>query len=319
MRIKVRDVHERVVAASADRVGALIDRLSTWEDPVFPVPDWPPLRLDRPLGVGAVGGHGGLEYEVVAYEPGRRIRFDFLPAGTGHHELTVEPLGPDRCRLRHELFAPQGPADWLLWIAAIKPVHEAMVEELFDNAEELATGTLRRGHRRPARAALFGRLAWPRATAAEIPEDATLIRGALGGPESADFHDAWQLELLPGQPVDPEAWTGVLRESFPVLERSGNELLLNVDTAGVHARASLHIDTEKRRVTLNTVARVRGGRLGRLRFRVVALGHPVMARLMLRKEHRRLAFAAPGPVSRERFRIALRKGVPEASSARLTP
>ncbi|MFE9555138.1 DUF2867 domain-containing protein [Streptomyces sp. NPDC006703] len=49
----VRNIHQRIVPAPADTVGALLDRLSAPDDPLFPTPVWPAMVLDRPLGVGA--------------------------------------------------------------------------------------------------------------------------------------------------------------------------------------------------------------------------------------------------------------------------
>lgn len=103
----VRNVHERVLPASAC---ALIDTLSSSDDRLWPRATWPAQRFDRPLGVGAVGGHGPVRYDVVAYEPGRRVRFRFLgPAGfDGHHEYEAVPAGAG-CVLRHTLVVrPRG-------------------------------------------------------------------------------------------------------------------------------------------------------------------------------------------------------------------
>ena len=75
--VRVTNVHERALGASAAIAGELIDRLASEHDVLWPLDRWPPMRFDRSLGVGADGGHGPIRYVVEAYEPGRSIRFRF--------------------------------------------------------------------------------------------------------------------------------------------------------------------------------------------------------------------------------------------------
>ncbi|MBU1073515.1 hypothetical protein KKG45_09740, partial [bacterium] len=75
--MKVRNIHQRTVDAPAAVVGRLFDGLASVNDPLWPADRWPPMRFDRPLQVGARGGHGLVRYDVGASEPGRSIRFDF--------------------------------------------------------------------------------------------------------------------------------------------------------------------------------------------------------------------------------------------------
>jgi len=73
--VKVTNVHERLLPASPARVGQPLDSLAGPDDRLWPSADWPPMRLDRPLQVGAAGGNGPIRYEVEAYDPGRRVQF----------------------------------------------------------------------------------------------------------------------------------------------------------------------------------------------------------------------------------------------------
>ncbi|MFJ9848006.1 DUF2867 domain-containing protein [Streptomyces sp. NPDC101150] len=293
----VRDVHARTIAAPAETVGALMDRLGGDPDPVFPVPAWSPMRFDRPLGVGADGGHAFIRYRVSAYEPGRRIRFDFTPGPSGFHEVTVLPLGPDGCRVEHVLENQHGLAQGLLWHIAIGAVHRTVVEELLDNIERAATGRVRHPVRRTPRVRLLNRLLWDRPKAVPLPAEARLARSAF---PRTDFEDAWQMELLPGMPADPAAWEGVLRgASFPVMGRADGEVLLGQDARHLDFRASILIANGQ--VTLGTVVRTHH-LAGRLYFALVRHVHPFMACLMLRRTHRRLALAAPSAGERERAR-----------------
>ena len=54
----ILNVHERELPASAGDVGRLLDQVGSVDDPLWPAPTWPPVRFDRPLAVGADGGHG---------------------------------------------------------------------------------------------------------------------------------------------------------------------------------------------------------------------------------------------------------------------
>ncbi len=103
------------------------------------------MVLDRPLAVGADGGHGPIRYRVVEYEPGRRVRFVFHPATgiSGIHELAVEALGEDRCRMRHVLLGRARGAMRALFPLVVEPLHDAVIEDLLDNAERCTTPSSR--------------------------------------------------------------------------------------------------------------------------------------------------------------------------------
>jgi hypothetical protein len=67
----VVNVHERMLDASITEIGKLIDTLASAEDKLWPRDRWPAMKFDRPLSVGAVGGHGPIRYTVESYQPGR--------------------------------------------------------------------------------------------------------------------------------------------------------------------------------------------------------------------------------------------------------
>jgi hypothetical protein len=66
------NVHQRSLAVPVAEAGFLIDGLAGPDDRLWPSDRWPAMRFDRPLGVGARGGHGPVRYAVGAYVPGRR-------------------------------------------------------------------------------------------------------------------------------------------------------------------------------------------------------------------------------------------------------
>lgn len=144
---KISNVHVREIAAPAAVLGELLDTLGSADDRLWATDIWvaEPVLFDRPLGVGADGGHGSIRYSVVEYEPGRRIVFEFSPDGgmSGTHGFEIEALGPDRGRLTHFLEARTS-----RWMRPLVPIligwHDAMVETALDRAELGATGSLKR-------------------------------------------------------------------------------------------------------------------------------------------------------------------------------
>ncbi|MEV7614426.1 SRPBCC family protein [Streptomyces sp. NPDC089799] len=147
----VHNVHERLLAATESEVGELLDTLASGDgDRLWPVPHWPRMEFDHPLGPGAVGGHGPVRYTVAGYAPGRWIRFEFTgPRGFhGFHELAVLPAGPDRARLHHTLSMSTRGAARLTWPLAWRPLHDACLEDGLDRAELACTGRVARPARR---------------------------------------------------------------------------------------------------------------------------------------------------------------------------
>lgn len=131
----IRNVHERRLPASP-AVHDLIDSLASPDDRLWPWELWPVMRFDRPLGVGAVGGHGPIHYAIDAYVPGQRIRFRFLgPAGfDGYHEWHVAPVGEQEVVLRHSLVMRTSGWARLTWPAAFRPMHDALIEDALHKA-----------------------------------------------------------------------------------------------------------------------------------------------------------------------------------------
>lgn len=142
--MKIRNVHQRSFAVPPGRAGALIDTLASADDRLWPRQRWPRMRFDRPLSVGAGGGHGPVRYTVVAYEPGRRVEFRFnAPRGfVGWHGFDVATEADGRSVLRHVADLDlQGPA-LLTWPLFFRPLHDALIEDALDNAERELSGSV---------------------------------------------------------------------------------------------------------------------------------------------------------------------------------
>jgi len=131
----IHNVHQREYRATEDQLGALLDQVA---EPGGLWPRrWPPLVLDRPLGVGADGGHGPIRYHVVDYQPARRAVFQFHESADldGTHTLEVLPGSrPGTAVLRHELSGTPRGLGLLSWTLLIRRLHDALLEDLLDGA-----------------------------------------------------------------------------------------------------------------------------------------------------------------------------------------
>jgi len=137
--MKIRNVHERSMIGSAEVAAELLDGLSGPNDRLWPRDQWPPMKLDAPLGVGSDGGHGPVRYRVSEYVAGRRVSFRFIDSGmtAGMHGGHYFEVTPDRERIviRHVLEADCSFSTWLRWAVMIRPLHDALLEDALDGAE----------------------------------------------------------------------------------------------------------------------------------------------------------------------------------------
>jgi hypothetical protein len=159
----VHNIHERQLAAPAAAAGALLDSLAGQNDRLWPRRQWPPMRFDRPLGVGATGGHGPIRYTVEEYVPGVRVRFRFLaPTGFhGYHEYEVLPDAGHGCWLRHSLVMTTGWPAWVSWPLFYRRLHDALIEDSLDTATRNLGLALPTPHRWSRRVRMLRSLARP--------------------------------------------------------------------------------------------------------------------------------------------------------------
>ena len=135
--MKVLNIHERALEATSQQVGALVDSLASPRDALWPRHTWPPMKFDRPLGVGAKGGHGPVRYFVEEYTPGRSVRFRFTgPRGfDGYHGCEVIETEERAVVLRHTLqIEKRGPA-LVSWPLIFGPLHDALLEDALAQAQ----------------------------------------------------------------------------------------------------------------------------------------------------------------------------------------
>ncbi len=140
--MKVTNIHERMLKQPSHRVSPLLSTLASGqEDLIMPHEKWPAMRLDRGLRVGSKGGHGPIRYIVRAYVPGERIRFEFTgPKGFhGTHEFEILAISPTETCMRHTIEMITRGRGTLAWAVAIRWLHDALVEDAFDNVENYFT------------------------------------------------------------------------------------------------------------------------------------------------------------------------------------
>jgi hypothetical protein len=159
------NVHQRTLPVSAADAAFLVDDLASPDDRLWPYDRWPAIRFDRPLQVGARGGHGPIRYAVSAYVPGRHIQFTFTGRDIdGFHEFEVIDGGDEHCVLRHTLMAHASGSLRIVFPLVIEPLHDACLRDILDRAEAATGGAAaQRPHSaavRVRRAALG--LLWPR-------------------------------------------------------------------------------------------------------------------------------------------------------------
>ncbi len=137
--MKIFNRHEIQIAASEAEIGKLIDTLASPNDLLWPHFRWPKMRFNKPLKVGARGGHGPIGYWIEEYEPGTRILFRFdnthwLSRGVeGYHTLFMES-GVSGTKLVHEIVGSIRGRALLLWPLAVRPLHDALVEDALARA-----------------------------------------------------------------------------------------------------------------------------------------------------------------------------------------
>ncbi len=148
--IAVTNTHVRTFRADIAAVSRQLETLAGPHDNVWRTDLVPPMVLDDGLNPGSTGGHGPIRYSVVTHEPGAKILFTLDPASIGMggwHGFELAPAGDGLVRISHTLAATLTGRARLLWRPIILPLHNGVVEDVFDHLERSATGTAHRQQR----------------------------------------------------------------------------------------------------------------------------------------------------------------------------
>ncbi|MEK6974731.1 MAG: SRPBCC family protein [Candidatus Thermoplasmatota archaeon] len=136
----VRNVHRRVLSVPPEEAEALLRSLASHEDRLWPGDRWWPQRFEGGLAPGAKGGHGPVKYKVESVAP-RSVVYRFPSKGwfRGTHRFDVVPH-PKGSELVHTLEGTLHGKGLLLWPGMVRPLHDALLEDVLDRAEA-ASGT----------------------------------------------------------------------------------------------------------------------------------------------------------------------------------
>ncbi len=138
--MNIKNIHQRQLAKPAKEVAVLLAQLASNNDVLWPHERWPAMYFDKPIGVGAIGGHGPIQYFVKIFDPQNRIEFVFTaPKGFyGHHALVLIAKENDSCVLRHELAMQTNGSANFSWPLIILHLHNALIEDALDKASAWA-------------------------------------------------------------------------------------------------------------------------------------------------------------------------------------
>lgn len=135
------NVHRRVLRVPVDEGEALLQSLASHEDRLWPGDKWWPQRFEGGLVPGAKGGHGPVKYKVESVAA-RSVVYQFPSKGwfRGTHRFDLVPHA-DGCALVHTLEGRLHGRGWLLWPLLVRPLHDALLEDVLDRAETAAGRT----------------------------------------------------------------------------------------------------------------------------------------------------------------------------------
>jgi hypothetical protein len=188
----------------------------------------------------------------------------------------------------------------------MRPIHDAVVEDVFDHVEHTLTGTVNRTTKQPNRlTSSVARRMLTRWVEPCTDGPSELLGSTL---PRIDAQDCWTTPLLPGDPTDPERWAQLilgrpsmllrLRDvavkplglrsasqtrvatGFPVVCRDADEIVLGLDDRHLDFRVGVAVRI--RRVEVTTIVHVKN-RLGSVYWGVVRHLHPIVVRRLMRR------------------------------------
>lgn len=138
--MEVTNIHKRVIACPAKKIGELLLTLASKNDGMLATDKWPAMKLDKGLQVGSRGGHGPIKYVVEAYTPEQQITFRFEMEGfDGTHKFEILEVDTNTTELSHIISMSTSGLATIKWIIAIRWLHDAFIEDAFDKVENKFT------------------------------------------------------------------------------------------------------------------------------------------------------------------------------------
>lgn len=136
----VRNVHRRVLPIPPQQGEILLRSLASHEDRLWPGDKWWPQRFEGGLVPGAKGGHGPVKYKVESVAA-RQVVYRFPSKGwfRGTHQFDLMAQdGVEGSELVHTLHGTVHGRGLLLWPLVVRPLHDALLEDVMDRAEQAA-------------------------------------------------------------------------------------------------------------------------------------------------------------------------------------
>lgn len=234
----MKNEHARLVHGPSTDVWALVETLATPNDRLWPHDVWPPMKLDNGLAVGSQGGHADVRYHVESVTPGTSLVFRFEPPTglDGVHRFDLEPAG-NATTVRHTIDATPTGAMRVVWPLVVRWIHDAVVEDAFDNVEAVLRNeqvTRRRPNAYVRELVRMVRPLRPNGVGTAAGAGAAITLGAIGA-----LHAAWALgSTFPSTDARSLARTVVGGETFPSAAASATVAgLLGAATFIVAARS----------------------------------------------------------------------------------
>ena len=135
--MKVTNIHRRIINQPKYQISKILDSLSSKDDKLWPMEQWPPMIFKKGLVKGAIGGHGPIKYSILNYVPGNNIEFKFMkPDGfNGIHKFEIAEITPNQTELKHTIEMSLSGKGIVTWYLAIKWLHDALLEDCLDKVE----------------------------------------------------------------------------------------------------------------------------------------------------------------------------------------
>ena len=127
--MQVLNLHHQTYSTPKENVEKILASLATANDQLWPHELWPAMRFKGGLTEGAKGGHLPIGYVVEMKERDHVVfRFNAPNGFIGTHEFNVTAKG-QKTELCHAIQMQARGVATLMWVLAIRPLHDALLED----------------------------------------------------------------------------------------------------------------------------------------------------------------------------------------------
>lgn len=139
--MKVLNTHTRTIHRPKEEVARVLSTLASNNDEVWPTKTWPRIYFGGDNRIGSEGGHGPVRYVIERFDPKGDFQFRFLrPKGfNGIHKFEIKPITDQRTEVVHTISMTTKGTATLKWYVVIRPLHDALLEDLLDRVENQFT------------------------------------------------------------------------------------------------------------------------------------------------------------------------------------